>query len=127
MENGGLLAGRDSPFPVQGTIDGWIKGLPGSPSVRFELMEQTRDAGGLWMTQVQRPAGSYLFPSRQHDSPHFSTRQYGRIVKRRSALFGVGPQAYGIHSLRRTKATLIYRRTFSRAIVRWRARSVTQH
>jgi site-specific recombinase XerD len=74
-------------------------------------MEQTREAGGLWMTQMQRPAGSYLFPSRQHDSPHFSTRQYGRIVKRRSALFGGDPQAYGTHSPLRTKATLICQRT----------------
>ena len=40
-----------------------------------------------------------------------STRQYSRIVKGWTALIGLDPENYGTHSLRRTKATLIYRRT----------------
>ena len=53
----------------------------------------------------------YLFPSRLHLSPHLSTRQYARIVKSWIRMIGADPQEYGTHSLRRTKAALIYRRT----------------
>jgi integrase len=45
------------------------------------------------------------------ESPHVSTRQYSRIVGSWVAAIGLDPVAYGTHSLRRTKATLIYRRT----------------
>ena len=54
---------------------------------------------------------SYLFPSRIHDSPHLSTRQYARIVHRWVEQIGLDPINYGTHTMRRTKATLIYRRT----------------
>ena len=53
----------------------------------------------------------YLFPSRVHDCPHLSTRQYARIVKQWVAGIGLNPQQYGTHSLRRTKAALIYKKT----------------
>ena len=53
----------------------------------------------------------YLFPSRVHKSPHLSTRQYARIVDRWVREIGLDTAAYGTHSLRRTKASLIYRRT----------------
>ncbi len=53
----------------------------------------------------------YLFKSRGKNSPHLSTRQYARIVKSWVSEAGLDPSAYGTHSLRRTKATLIYRRT----------------
>ena len=45
------------------------------------------------------------------ESPHVSTRQYSRIVGGSVGAIGLDPATYGIHSLRRTKATLIYRRT----------------
>ena len=53
----------------------------------------------------------FLFPSRVSQSPHLSTRQYSRIVGTWIASIGLNPAAYGTHSLRCTKATLIYRRT----------------
>jgi integrase len=40
-----------------------------------------------------------------------STRQYARLVARWVTMTGLDPTLYGTHSLRRTKATLIYRRT----------------
>ena len=46
-----------------------------------------------------------------HSSPHLSTRQYARIVKRWVSSIGLDPNAYGTHSMRRTKAALIYRKT----------------
>jgi integrase len=79
--------------------------------VRFELTEHTRDAVGSWITEATLDSGDYLFPSRQSGSPHLSTRQYARIVKHWIALMGGDPRDYGTHSLRRTKATLIYRQT----------------
>jgi integrase len=53
-----------------------------------------------------------MHPSvRQSGSAHLSTRQYARLVKQWIALMGEDPAEYGTHSLRRTKATLIYRKT----------------
>ena len=53
----------------------------------------------------------FLFPSRVSDSPHLSTRQYSRIVGAWVGSIGLDPAAYATHTMRRTKATLIYRRT----------------
>ena len=53
----------------------------------------------------------FLLPSRMHDSPHISTRQYARIVKSWVGQLGLERTKYGTHTLRRTKASLIYRRT----------------
>jgi len=56
-------------------------------------------------------AENYLFPSRLARSPHISTRQYARIVHQWVAAIGLDSTVYGTHSMRRTKATLIYKRT----------------
>ena len=53
----------------------------------------------------------YLFPSRIHESPHSGTRPYARIVDSWVTEIGLNPSEYGTHSMRRTKASLIYRRT----------------
>jgi integrase len=79
--------------------------------VRFELTGQTRDAVAAWIAAAGLSPDQHLFPSRQRRSSHLSTRQYSRIVKGWAALIGLDPENYGTHSLRRTKATLIYRRT----------------
>jgi len=44
-------------------------------------------------------------------STHLSTRQYARIVDSWVRQLGLDKVSYGTHTLRRTKATLIYRRT----------------
>jgi integrase len=79
--------------------------------VRFELTEHTRDALRAWIEQACLSTADYLFPTRQSGSAHLSTRQYARLVKQWIALMGEDPAEYGTHSLRRTKATLIYRKT----------------
>ena len=79
--------------------------------VQFEITEQTREALLAWISQAHLRADDYLFPSRIHASPHLSTRQYARIVEKWVTSIGLDPAAYGTHTLRRTKATLIYRRT----------------
>jgi integrase len=79
--------------------------------VQFEITEQTRDALANWIKQAQLKSDDYLFNSRIHQSPHLSTRQYARIVEHWVKSIGLDPAAYGTHTMRRTKATLIYRRT----------------
>ena len=79
--------------------------------VQFELTEQTREAIHVWMTQHALHDGEYLFPSRVHTCLHLSTRQYARIVNQWVESIGLDPHKYGTHSLRRTKAALIYKKT----------------
>ena len=79
--------------------------------VQFELTEQTRDAVHAWIEQRALDTGMHLFPSRVHDRPHLSTRQYARIVNQWVTSIGLDPHKYGTHSLRRTKAALIYKKT----------------
>ena len=79
--------------------------------VQFELTEQTRDAVAAWIATAHLKPEQYLFPSRMSESPHVSTRQYSRIVGSWVGAIGLDPATCGTHSLRRTKATLIYRRT----------------
>ena len=79
--------------------------------VQFEITEQTRAAIREWLTNNGLRSGQFLFPSRFHNQPHISTRQYARIVHRWAERAGLDSSAYGTHSMRRTKASLIYRRT----------------
>ncbi|OIQ99491.1 tyrosine recombinase XerC [mine drainage metagenome] len=79
--------------------------------VQFELTEQTRDAVATWIAKASLSAEQYLFPSRQKESPHITTRQYARIVHRWVQAVGLDTSDYGTHTMRRTKATLIYRQT----------------
>ena len=79
--------------------------------VQFELTEQTRDSISAWLNELHTGSQPYLFPSRLRSSPHLSTRQYSRIVKEWVQSIGLDPSVYGTHTMRRTKATLIYRRT----------------
>lgn len=79
--------------------------------VQFELTEQTRETLRNWITEQELQDADYLFPSRMQDSPHLSTRQYARIVNRWVESIGLDPHKYGTHSLRRTKAAQIYKKT----------------
>jgi integrase len=79
--------------------------------VQFEITEQTRLAISNWITDAMLNSDDYLFKSRYKKSPHISTRQYARIVGSWVSEIGLDPAAYGTHSLRRTKVSLIYRRT----------------
>jgi integrase len=79
--------------------------------VQFEITDQTRDALSAWIAAARLRHDQHLFPSRIASSPHLSTRQYACIVRRWVASIGLEPSAYGTHTMRRTKATLIYRRT----------------
>ncbi|SEB23542.1 tyrosine-type recombinase/integrase [Variovorax sp. YR216] len=79
--------------------------------VQFELTGPTRLAVEAWIAAAHLKAGDFLFPSRIHESPHIGTRQYARIVDSWVEEIGLDSSAYGTHSMRRTKPSLIYRRT----------------
>jgi integrase len=79
--------------------------------VQFEITESTRDSISDWMVSSGAGGSSFLFLSRVSSSPHISTRQYARIVEGWVSDIGLDSGLYGTHSLRRTKPTLIYKRT----------------
>lgn len=79
--------------------------------VQFEITPATREAVQKWIKQAGLKSDDFVFPSRIHDSPHLGTRQYARILEGWVEELGLDPTEYGTHSMRRTKATLIYRRT----------------
>jgi len=79
--------------------------------VQFEITASTRDALEAWIRSAALHSDDYLFPSRLHGSPHLGTRQYARIVDGWVKEIGLDTAGYGTHSVRRTKPTLIYRRT----------------
>ena len=79
--------------------------------VQFEITRQTRSSIEAWIKEANLGFDDYLFKGRNNKSSHITTRQYARIVDSWVAEIGLDPSDYGTHSLRRTKATLIYRRT----------------
>ena len=79
--------------------------------VQFEIKEQPRNSVEAWLPTLRTIGSRYLFPSRLHARPHMSTRQYGRLVHRWVESIGLESASYGTHSMRRTKAAEIYRKT----------------
>jgi integrase len=79
--------------------------------VRFELTEQTRQSLDEYINEVRKKTGEFLFASRRNRNQSITTRQYARLVDKWVKSIGLDPNRYGTHSLRRTKARLIYRRT----------------
>src|ERR1700737_3945934 len=86
-----------------------VKKKTGRP-VQFEITEQTRASLEVWLRMLRTTSSRYLFPSRLRARPHLSTRQYARLVHRWVDSIGLESASYGTHSMRRTKATQIYRK-----------------
>jgi site-specific recombinase XerC len=79
--------------------------------VQFEITPAAREAVQKWIKTAALKSDDFLFPSRIHDSPHLGTRQHARILERWVEELGLDPAECGTHSMRRTKATLLYQRT----------------
>jgi integrase len=79
--------------------------------VKFELTEQTRQAVDDYVRTTGKTLGEYLFSSIRKPGRSLTTRQYARLVSAWVTSIGLDRRLFGTHSLRRTKATLIYRRT----------------
>lgn len=86
--------------------------------VRFELTDQTRQAIDDYLRLTSRRSGDFLFAGRGNRGG-LTTRQYARLVQKWVASIGLDPAKFGTHSLRRTKAVLIYRRTGNPRAVRF--------
>lgn len=98
--------------------------------VKFEITEQTRQAIDEYLLAADKKPGNYLFSSRRNRGGCLTTRQYARLLSEWIAGIGLDPSMFGTHSLRRTRASLIYKRTGNlRAVqlllghTRWRAPS----
>jgi integrase len=79
--------------------------------VPFEITEPTREALAAWLTARGRRADDWLWPSRSRPGAHITTRQYARLVDLWVQSIDLEANAYGTHSLRRTKVALVYKRT----------------
>lgn len=79
--------------------------------VQFEVTENTRISIRTWVARPEMIGCAFLLPSRIHERPHISTRQYARLVRDWVTAIGLEPSGYGTPSLRRTKAAQIYRKT----------------
>lgn len=82
-----------------------------STPVQFEITQGTRDAVEAWVRAENLQPEDSLFPSRIANHDHLGTRQYARIVDGWIKEIGLDPANYGTHTIRRTKASLVYRRT----------------
>ena len=79
--------------------------------VKFELTEQTRQAVDSYLSTDHKKPGSFLFIGRRGPDRCLTTRQYARLLSEWIAGIGLDTSQLGTHSIRRTKATLIYKRT----------------
>ncbi|MEH6473546.1 MAG: tyrosine-type recombinase/integrase [Halopseudomonas sp.] len=80
-------------------------------TVQFEITKDTRDSVERWIEERGLIGSDFLFPSRSNTQAHLTTRQYARIVDIWVESIGLDTCDYGTHTMRRTKPTLIYRRT----------------
>jgi integrase len=108
-----LVALRVSDLVSSGRVRGRVMILQsktGRP-VQFEVTEQTRRSLAEWLDARTAVEDDWLFPSRSNRGAHVSTRQYARRLKYWVGLIGLDPGAYGTHSMRRTKVSLLYKKT----------------
>ena len=80
-------------------------------TVHFEIAADVRTSLLAWLEKRGGSVADYVFPSRVDRANHMSTRQYARLVDEWVTAIGLRRAEYGTHSLRRTKAALIYRAT----------------
>ena len=79
--------------------------------VQFDLTSDVRASLLSWLERRGGSVNDYAFPSRVDRDNHMSTRQYARLVDEWVIAIGLRSSDYGTHSLRRTKAAMIYKAT----------------
>ena len=85
-----------------------VQAKTGRP-VQFELMADARASLLAWLGRRGGSLADYVFPSRTDHARPLSTRQYARLVAEWVNGIGLRREEYGTHSLRRTKASIIYK------------------
>ena len=79
--------------------------------VQFELLDAARGSILAWLERRGGTLDDFVFPSRVDHARPISTRQYARLVDEWVTAIGLRREDYGTHSLRRTKAAIIYKQT----------------
>ena len=79
--------------------------------VKFEITEQTRQAIDDFLAESGKRPGEFLFTGRRGKDRNLTTRQFARLLAEWIGAIGLNSALFGTHSMRRTKATIIYRRT----------------
>ena len=79
--------------------------------VQFEIMTEARKSLEAWFARRGGTILDFAFPSRIDYLGHLSTRQYARLVDEWVSIVGLDKREYGTHSMRRTKASMIYKAT----------------
>jgi integrase len=79
--------------------------------VQFELLEPARGSLLAWFERRGGTLDDHAFPSRVDHADHISTGQYARLVDEWVTGIELRREDYGTHSLRRTKASIIYKQT----------------
>ena len=79
--------------------------------VQFEITARTQQSLNRWLHDAQLQSNDYLFSSARRSNQHISYSHYSKIIKSWARQLGLDEQSYGTHSMRRTKATLIYAKT----------------
>ncbi len=79
--------------------------------VQFEIMSEANRSLGAWLKHRGGTILDFVFPSRIDYLGHLSARQYARLVDEWVSTIGLDRREYGTHSMRRTKAALIYKAT----------------
>lgn len=102
---GDLAAG--SEIRTRATV---VQQKTGRP-VQFELTSDVRASLLAWLERRGGTVDDHAFPSRIDRARHMSTRQYARLVDEWVTAIGLRRAEYGTHSLRRTKASMIYKAT----------------
>lgn len=79
--------------------------------VTFEITDATRTSVNAWIKEAKLSLRDFLWRSRNSKSRRLSMSQYSRIIKQFAKVVGADPATFATHSVRRTKVTLIYRKT----------------
>lgn len=74
-------------------------------------MSEARKSLKAWLDRRGGTLRDFVFPSRIDYLGHLSTRQYSRLVEEWVSTIGLDKREYGTHSMRRTKAALVYKAT----------------
>ncbi|RCW78821.1 phage integrase family protein [Phyllobacterium bourgognense] len=105
MKNGCLVTGTQ--IRTRAIV---VQQKTGRP-VQFEITAEVRASLLAWLERRGGTIDDYAFPSRVDHTDHLSTRQYARLVDEWVTAIGLRREDYGTHSLRRTKAAMIYKAT----------------
>jgi site-specific recombinase XerC len=79
--------------------------------MQFEIMDDARASLLKWLELQGGSMDDYSFPSRTDHADRMSMRQYARLVDEWVIGLGLPSEDYGTHSMRRTKASIIYKAT----------------